>query len=263
MRHANRKAARAREPPEWTNRSLRFVALSQDGHGRITGRGSQQRTITDLIRGTAPSATPNWFQAPNPMEKYTRVTSTNIRHSRYRRFRCGHSPGKSTEISMNDMTGRSGRGRSATSARVAARLAAALRGDPCVVSEWPWGAGTRKPGEYGAPGPGGGGGGRINHVVSMPPWAGRYARGAAIEPAPDTYINKYQMQYERSSCQTETGHFSRRNEFLLERCHRILASPLAAAHDATVKRFVNYQSAMQLRRFERFIRFKSLTLPRS
>lgn len=87
---------------------------------------------------------------------------------------------------MNDIIGRSDNEyeQSATSARVALRLAAALREAACVVSgREARRAGTRKPGastERPAAR-----GARINHVVSMPPsrapHPGRTARGAATD----------------------------------------------------------------------------------
>lgn len=74
----------------------------------------------------------------------------------------------------------SARGRSATAARVAARLAAALRGAPCVVS----GREARGRGNPArvrrarppATAPVSRAGGRINHVVSMPPRAAHRPR---------------------------------------------------------------------------------------
>lgn len=156
MRHANRKAACARDTPEWTIWFLRFVALSRDGHGHsMAVCGIQQRLNEDLIRGTVPSAaTQNRSLASGIQWKNTRSwrpRTFSTRESRQRTSVLLRSLGRKINgrrsawmIWQVDVATEQtqtvygvGAGRSATGGGTTRSS---------VRSEWPWGAGTRKPG---------------------------------------------------------------------------------------------------------------------
>lgn len=101
MRHANRKAAHAREPNERTNpyvswhcsetvtgAALQAAGQSSAGRPEVSSEGRRRRRAlrTGLVRSDSDG-------------KVHDVTSKNIRHSRYRALvslRSGHSAGKST-----------------------------------------------------------------------------------------------------------------------------------------------------------------------
>lgn len=143
MRHANRKAARARESPN----QLTDPYVSWHCRKTVTGAASQAAGHSNVRRSEISSEgrrrrRPLWTGFVRS-ESDGKVHGRNVHeHSALAVWRAGFTAvtrqeNQRAEISMNDIMGRcddEATKRSATSARVALRLAAALRGAPCVVS---------------------------------------------------------------------------------------------------------------------------------
>lgn len=94
MRHANRKAARARtaRPNEREILTFRGTVAGRSRAQHRRPRVAAARALAGYPR-EAPTTTPNWFRL---RWKNTPTTSTNIRHTRLRGSHCGHLAGKST-----------------------------------------------------------------------------------------------------------------------------------------------------------------------